>query len=77
MENAKWAAERPREDELTVASNSGVGSDAMRAMENPISDVFATEGPEEPKTDAMEGLVDAHVTSGRRSVVGGKCVAVE
>jgi hypothetical protein len=77
MENVKWAAERPREDELAVASDSAVGSDAMRALEDPISDIFATEGPKEPKTNAMESLVNAHMTSGRRSVVSRKDVAAE
>ncbi len=77
MENVKRAAERPREDELAVASDSAVGSDAMRTLENPISNVLATEGPEEPKTNAMESLVNAHVTSGRRSVVSGKDCATK
>ena len=77
MENVKRAAERPREDELAVASDSAVGSDAMRTLENPISNVLATEGPEEPKTNAMESLVNAHVTSGRGSVVSGKDVTAE
>jgi hypothetical protein len=77
MENVKWAAERPREDELAVTSDSAVGSDAMRELENPISDVFATEGPEEPKSDATESLVNAHVTSGRRSRARRKDAAAE
>jgi hypothetical protein len=49
----------------------------MRALKNPIGDVFATEGPEEPKADAMGGLADTHATGGRRSMAGRKDVAAE
>jgi hypothetical protein len=38
---------------------------------------FAAEGPKEAKADAMEGLVNTHVTGGRRSVIGGNIVAAE
>ena len=34
-------------------------------------------GPEEPEADAMKGFVDAHVASGRGSVIGGKDVATK
>jgi hypothetical protein len=77
MKNVKWTAEWPREDELAVASNRVIGSNTMRALQNPIGDVFAAEGPKEAKADAMEGLVNTHVTGGRRSVIGGNIVAAE
>jgi hypothetical protein len=69
MENVKGAAEGPREDKFTVASDGAVHGDAVRALKHPIGNVFTTLWPEESEADAMEGLVDAHVPSRRRSVV--------
>jgi len=77
VENVEGAAEGPGKDKLAVASNSAVGSDAMGALEDPSSNVFATKRPEEAEADAMKSFVNAHVTSGRRSVVSREDVATE
>jgi hypothetical protein len=74
---AEGPAEGPREDEFTVASDGTVGSDAMRALKDPRSDILATVRPKESETDTMQGFVDAHVTSGGRGVIGGEDVATE
>ena len=70
MENVKGTAKGPGEDKFTVASDGAVDSDAMRALEHPVGDVFATLWPEESEADAVKSLVDAHVPSRRRGVVG-------
>jgi hypothetical protein len=77
MEDIKGATERPRKDELAVASDGAVRGDAVGALQHPSGDIFATEWPEEPKADAMEGFVDAHVTSGRGSVIGREEIATK
>jgi hypothetical protein len=77
VENVEGAAEGPREDELAVAGDGAVGSDAVRALKNPGGDVFATEGPKETEADAVEGFVDAHMTGRRRCMVGGEDVAAK
>ena len=51
---ARGAAERPQKDELAVASDSSVGSDAMRTLEDPVGDVFAAVWPKELEADAMQ-----------------------
>jgi hypothetical protein len=75
MKNVKWTAKGPGEDEFAVASDGAVHGDAMRALKHPVGNVFATLWPEESEADAVEGLVDTHVPSGRRSVASRKDVA--
>ena len=53
MEDIEWAAEGPREDELAVAGDGAVGSDAVRALKDPIGDIFATQRPKEAETDTV------------------------
>jgi hypothetical protein len=77
VEDVEGAAEGPREDEFTVARDGTVGSDAMSALKDPRSNVFATVRPKESETYTMQGFVDAHVTSGGRGVIGGEDVATE
>jgi hypothetical protein len=77
MENIKGAAEGPRENEFAVASDGAVGSDAVRALQYPGSDILATVGPEESETNTMQGFVDTHVPSRRRGMIGGEDVATE
>jgi hypothetical protein len=77
VEDIKGATERPRKDELAVASDGAVGSDTMGALQHPSCDTLAAEWAEEPKADAVNGFVDAHVTSGRGSVIGGEEIATK
>jgi hypothetical protein len=77
MEDVKGATEGPRENELTVASDSAIGGDAMGTLKNPAGDVLATQRPEEAKANAMKSLVDTHVASRRRSVVSWKDVTTK
>jgi hypothetical protein len=77
VEDIKGATERPRKDELAVASDGAVGSDTMGALQHPSCDILAAEWPEEPEADAVKGFVDAHVTSGRGSVIGGEEIATK
>ena len=69
MKNIKWTTKRPGEDELAVACNSAIGSDAMRALEDPVGNIFAAERPEETKTNAMESFVDTHMAGGRGGMI--------
>jgi hypothetical protein len=69
MKNVKWTTERPREDEFAVACDSAVGSDAMGALEDPVGNIFATERPEETKTNAMKSFVDTHMAGGRGCMI--------
>jgi hypothetical protein len=64
VQNIEWAAEGPRENKLAITGNGPVGGKAVGALEAPVSNVFAAVGPEETEADAMECLVDAHVTGG-------------
>jgi hypothetical protein len=77
MQDVERAAEGPGKDELTVASDSAIGGDTVRALENPVGNILATLRPEEAKTNAMESLVDAHVAGGRGSMVSGEDVATK
>jgi hypothetical protein len=77
MEDVKGATEGPRENELTVASDSAIGGDTVRALENPVGNILATLRPEEAKTNAMKSLVDAHVAGGGGSMVSGEDVATK
>jgi hypothetical protein len=77
MKNIKRTAKGPRENELAVARSIAIGRDAMRALKNPISDVFVTEGPEEPEPNVMKSLVDTHVTGGRRSMISREDVSAK
>jgi hypothetical protein len=77
MKDIKRTAERPREDQFAVACDRAIGSDAMRALENPIGNVFTAERPEKTQANAMKSLVNAHVTSGRGSMVSRKNVSAE
>ena len=63
-------AQRPRKDELAVASDGAIGSDAVWALKHPLRDILATARPEEAETDAVQSLVDSHVTSGWRGMAG-------
>jgi hypothetical protein len=63
VEDVERATERPGEDELAVAGDSAIRSDAVRALKNPIGNVFAALWPKEAETDAMQGFVDAHMAS--------------
>jgi hypothetical protein len=53
MEDVERATDRPREEELAVATDSVVGEDAVGALPNPSLNVGAKLWPEEAKTDAM------------------------
>jgi hypothetical protein len=53
VEDVERAAKGPREDEFTVASDGSVGSDAMRALKDPRSDILATVRPKEAEANAM------------------------
>ena len=70
MEDIKRAAEGPRKDKLAISGDSAVSSDAMRTLKNPVGDVLAGTWPEEAQPNSVQGLVDAHVAGGRRSMVG-------
>jgi hypothetical protein len=77
MEDVEGAAEGPGEDELAVAGDGAVGGDAVRALKDPIGNIFATERPKEAETDAMQSLVDTHVTSRGRGMVSREDVTTE
>lgn len=77
MKDIKWATKRPREDKFAVARDGAIRGDAMGALENPISDCFAAVRPKEAETDAMKGLINAHVTGDRRGVISGEDVTAE
>jgi hypothetical protein len=62
MQYVEGAAKRPREDKFTVARDGAVGSKAVRALENPIGNIFTVVRPKEAETNAVERLVDAHVS---------------
>ena len=49
----------------------------MRTFEAPIGNDFATVGPEEPKTDAVKGIVDTHVAGRRGSMISREDVTAE
>ena len=53
MKNIERAAERPGEYELTVTGHGTVGGNALRASEDPGSDVLPTERPEKSEADAV------------------------
>ena len=53
MKNVEWAAEWPRKDELTVVSNSTIGSNTVWALEHPVLNVFSALRPEETEADAV------------------------
>lgn len=61
VKDVEWTTERPGKDKLTVAPDSAVGGDAVRTFEDPIGNVFSTEGPKEPKADAVQSFVYTHV----------------
>ena len=69
VQNIERAAKWPRENELAVAGDGAVRSDAVRALKNPLGDVFADERPEEPESDAMQSLINTHMAGRRRGVV--------
>ena len=61
MKDVERAAEGPRENKLTVASNRTIGSEIVRTFEAPIRNDFSTMRPKESKADAVKGFVDTHV----------------
>ena len=69
VQNIVRAAKWPRENELAVAGDGAVRSDAVRALKNPLGDVFADEMPEEPESDAMQSLINTHMAGRRGGVV--------
>jgi hypothetical protein len=77
VQNIEWAAEGPRENELAVTGDGPVGGKAVGALEAPVSNIFAAMGPEEPEADAMECLVDSHVTGGGGGMVSGENVTAK
>jgi hypothetical protein len=74
VKDVEGTAKGPGEDKFTVAGDGTVDGDAMRTLEHPVGNVFATLWPEESEADAVKSLVDAHVPSRRRGVVGGEDV---
>jgi len=77
VEDIEGAAEGPGEDELAVAGDSAVGSDTVRAAENPFGNVFAAMRPKEAEADAMQSLVDSHMTGRGRGMVSREDVATK
>jgi hypothetical protein len=77
MQYVEGAAKRPRENKFTIARNGTVGSKAMRALENPVGNVFTAVRPKEAETNAMERFVDAHVAGSWGGMVRGKDVTAE
>ena len=77
MQDIKGAAERPRENKLTVAGNRSISGDAVRALEAPVCDVLAAARPKEAEADAMEGFVDTHVAGRGGRMVSGEYVAAK
>jgi hypothetical protein len=77
VKDVERAAKWPGKDELTVAGDSAIGGDAVRALKDPIGDVFAAVGPKESEADAVQGFVDTHVASRGRCVVSGEDVATK
>jgi hypothetical protein len=77
MKDVERAAEGPRENKLTVASNRTIGSETVRTFEAPIRNDFSTMRPKESKADAVKGFVDTHVAGWRGGVVGRENVAAE
>ena len=77
MQIVEGAAKRPRETKFTIARNGTVGSKAMRALENPVGNVFTAVRPKEAETNAMERFVDAHVAGSWGGMVRGKDVTAE
>jgi hypothetical protein len=69
VKNIKRTAKRPRKDELAVAGNRTIGSNAVRALENPSGDVLPAIRPEKPKTNAVESLVNTHMASNRGGMI--------
>jgi hypothetical protein len=49
----------------------------VRALENPICNIFPVGGPEEAEPDAMEHFVNAHMAGNRRCVVSREDGALE
>jgi hypothetical protein len=52
-----------------AAKDGAVDSNTVAALEDPVSNVLAIGRPEEAEADAMKRFVDAHMASGRGSVV--------
>jgi hypothetical protein len=48
MKDVERATEGPRKNEFAVTGDRTIGSDAMRALEDPIGDIFAAVWPEKP-----------------------------
>ena len=69
MEDIEGTAEGPRKDELAVASDGAIGSDAVWALKHPVRHIFATDRPKETETDAVRSFVNAHVPSRRGGMV--------
>ena len=57
MEDVKGAAERPWKDWITVAHDCAIESDAMRALKDPIGDIFAAMRPKESETDMVRACM--------------------
>ncbi len=61
VQNIERAAKGPRENELAVAGDGAVGSDAVWTLKNPIGNIFTIERPEKPESDTMQSLVNTHI----------------
>jgi hypothetical protein len=70
IEDVERAAEGPGKDELAVAGDGAVGGNAVRALKDPIGDIFAAEGPEEAEANAVQSFVNTHVTGRGGCVIG-------
>jgi hypothetical protein len=69
VEDVEQAAKWPREYQLAVATDGAIDSNAVRALKNPICNIFPVGGPEEAESDAMEHFVYAHMAGNGRCVV--------
>ena len=69
MKYVEGATQGPREDELTVAGNSSIGSNTVWALEHPVLNIFSALRPKEPEADAVQSFVDTHVTCSWGGVV--------
>ena len=65
VEDTAGTAEGPGKDELAVANDSSIGSNAVRALEDPTRDVISANRPKEAETDAVRTFANARMTSRR------------
>ena len=77
VDDVEGATEWPGKNKFAVTSDGTIGSDAVRALEYPTGDVFATMRPEKTEADAVECFINSHMASRGGGMVGREDVATE